>query len=71
MAAITQTRAWGAFTGRRYGSFSGKLEVSSPDFMHGTLSTTPYISGSVLVQPYLFGKLIMIPHLHGDIRTNP
>lgn len=69
--ALTQTIAWGPFTGRRYGSFAGKLQVTFPDFMHGTVSVTPYILGSVLVSPHLFGKLTTIPHLNGDIRTNP
>jgi|GEM_PF-1800734 len=71
MPAITQPRAQFPFTGRRYGSFSGKGVIGTPDFMHGTIDIRPHLFGTMSVQTHLSGKLSVLPHLHGDIRTNP
>lgn len=65
---ITQPRASGSYTGRRYGSFRDKLRI---DFMHGSLKICPHVIGDLSFGAHLSSKLNAGPHLHGDIRTNP
>lgn len=67
---ITQPRASGAYTGRRYGPFALK-RIAVPDFMHGTMDIRPHVLGTIFMRSHLSGKLSSVPHLYGDIRINP
>jgi len=69
MAAITQPRAGWPYTGRRYGSFGGKVG-NIPDFMLGTMRVYPHVSGTINVFPHVSGKVSVGPYLYGDIRVN-
>lgn len=67
MAAITQPRAFGAFSGRRYGSFADRAAVEIPDAICQSVTMFPAIQQTVVMYAGIAQSVDMRPAIQQTV----